>query len=47
MNEGQITQILQSHGTTNKYEFDFKAFSTGKTEFSNHKEMIFVCEVAK
>ncbi|MGX2972453.1 DNA adenine methylase [Helicobacter sp. T3_23-1059] len=42
----QITQILQSHGTTHKYEFDFKAFTSGKTEFSNHKEMIFVCEVA-
>lgn len=41
----QITQMLQSVGTTHKYEFDFKAFSTGKTEFKNHKEMIFVCEV--
>ena len=41
----QITQILESHGTTHKYEFDFKAFSTGKTEFSNHKEMIFLCEI--
>ncbi len=45
MNEEQITQILQKFGTTHKYEFDFKAFSTGKTEFKNHKEMIFVCEV--
>lgn len=45
MNESQITQILELHGTTHKYEFDFKAFSTGKTEFSNHKEMIFVCEI--
>ena len=41
----QITQILQNHGTTHKYEFDFKAFSSGKTEFNNHKEMIFVCKV--
>ena len=43
----QITQVLESHGITHKYEFDFKAFSTGKTEFKNHKEMIFVCEVAQ
>ena len=43
----QITQILELHGKTHKYEFDFKAFTSGKTEFSNHKEMIFVCEVAK
>lgn len=47
MNEEQITQILESQGITHKYEFDFKAFTSGKTEFSNHKEMIFVCEVAK
>ena len=45
MNEEQITQILESHGKTHKYEFDFKAFTSGKTEFSNHKEMIFVCEI--
>ena len=45
MSESQIIEILQSHGATHKYEFDFKAFSSGKTEFSNHKEMIFVCEV--
>lgn len=45
MNEEQITQILQNVGATHKYEFDFKAFSTGKTEFKNHKEMIFVCEI--
>ena len=41
----QITQILESQGITHKYEFDFRAFSTGKTEFKNHKEMIFVCEI--
>ena len=45
MNESQITQILQSQGITHKYEFDFKAFTSGKTNFSNHKEMIFVCEI--
>lgn len=45
MSETQIMEILQTHGTTHKYEFDFKAFSSGKTEFSNHKEMIFVCEI--
>ena len=45
MSETQIMEILQTRGTTHKYEFDFKAFSSGKTEFSNHKEMIFVCEV--
>lgn len=45
MNECEIFEILSTFGKVFKYEFDFKAFSTGKTEFSNHKEMIFVCEI--
>ncbi len=41
----QIQGILSTFGEVFKYEFDFKAFTSGKTEFSNHKEMIFVCEI--
>ena len=41
----QIVQILENVGKTNKYEFDFKAFTSGKTDFVGHKEMIFVCEI--
>ncbi len=41
----QIAKILESVGKTHKYEFNFQAFSSGKTNFNNHKEMIFVCEV--
>lgn len=43
----QIQGILNTFGKVFKYEFDFKAFTSGKTEFSNHKEMIFVCELGK
>lgn len=45
MNEHEIYEILNTFGKVFKYEFDFKAFNTGKTEFNNHKEMIFVCEI--
>ncbi|WP_345788956.1 DNA adenine methylase [Campylobacter troglodytis] len=41
----QIAKILESVGKTHKYEFNFQAFSSGKTNFNNHKEMIFVCEL--
>lgn len=47
MNECEIFEILSTFGKVFKYEFDFKAFTSGKTEFSNHKEMIFVCELGK
>lgn len=43
----QIQGILSTFGKVFKYEFDFKAFTSGKTEFKDHKEMIFVCEVRK
>lgn len=45
MNAEQITQILQKVGKVSVYDFDFKAFSSGKTDFKAHKEMIFVCEI--
>ncbi|WP_163556590.1 DNA adenine methylase [Helicobacter suis] len=41
----EISAILQSSGKLSTYEFPFKAFSAGKTEFKAHKEYIFVCEV--
>ncbi|WP_163535150.1 DNA adenine methylase [Helicobacter suis] len=41
----EISAILQSSGKLSIYEFPFKAFSAGKTEFKAHKEYIFVCEV--
>ena len=45
MNEAQIVRILENVGKTSKYEFDFKAFTSGKTDFAGHKEMIFACEI--
>ena len=41
----QILQILQNKGKTTLYELPFKAFNSGKTDFKEHKELIFVCEM--
>lgn len=41
----QIQKILKAVGKTSSYEFDFKAFSSGKTELRGHKEMIFVGKI--
>lgn len=47
MDKKQITEILNSVGKSYQYEFSYKEFQSGKTNFNNHKEMIFVCEVGK
>ncbi|MBD5165235.1 DNA adenine methylase [Helicobacter sp.] len=39
----EIKMILESAGKTQIFDFDYKAFSSGKTDFINHKEFIFVC----
>lgn len=39
----EIKMILESVGKTQIFDFDYKAFSSGKTDFINHKEFIFVC----
>ncbi|RDU61284.1 DNA adenine methylase [Helicobacter sp. MIT 14-3879] len=44
LNDKEIKNILESIGKTSLYEFKFKAFSSGKTDFKNHKERIFICQ---
>lgn len=41
----QIKEILNTYAKTKIYEFDFKAFSSGKTDFKEHKEFIFVGQI--
>ncbi|RAZ52105.1 DNA adenine methylase [Campylobacter hyointestinalis] len=41
----QITQILQNVGKLSEFKFDFTPFNAGKTEFKNHAEMVFICEI--
>lgn len=41
----QIQGIMEMCGSTQVYEHDYNAFNTGKTEFEDHKELLFVTKV--
>lgn len=45
----EIQSLLTTLGTTHIHEYNYKAFSSGKTDtkksFKEHKEYVFVCEV--
>ena len=43
--EEQLENILGEKGKVSKHEIKYKAFNAGKTDLSNHKEYIYVCEV--
>ncbi|WP_066387075.1 DNA adenine methylase [Helicobacter himalayensis] len=45
INDKEIMQILKEYGKAYVYEFDYKAFSSGKSELRNHKERIFICQI--
>ena len=38
----EIQEILQSVSQTSLYSFDYRAFSSGKTDLKGHKEIIFI-----
>jgi adenine-specific DNA-methyltransferase len=41
----EIEEILNSVGTTKIYEKEHQQFNTGKTEFDNHREYLFITKV--
>ncbi len=41
----EIQEILNSIGTTKIYEKEHQQFNTGKTEFDNHREYLFITKV--
>lgn len=43
----EIKCILSKRGNVSIREIDYKAFNSGKTELSNHKEYLYICEVKK
>ena len=43
----EIFDILSKRGNVQIYSFDYKYFNAGKTDFNNHKEYLYVCEVNK
>ena len=45
--EEELLSILESKGKVTKKEYSYKFFNTGKTNFKEHKEFIFVCEVRR
>ena len=45
ISDTEIIEILESKGKLFIYEKDFNAFTTGKTNLSEHKKRLFVCEV--
>lgn len=47
ISEEQLYSILEKKGKTNIIEIDYKSFNAGKTNFDNHKEKLYVCEVDK
>lgn len=47
ISEEEMLNILKSKGKTSVIEIDYKSFNAGKTDFDNHKELLYVCEVGK
>ena len=45
--EEQLESILKSRGKITVKEIKYKFFNAGKTDFKNHLERIYVCEVGK
>ncbi len=41
----QIEEILSTKGKTTRYEHNHKFFNSGKTDFSDHKEFLFITKV--
>lgn len=47
ISEEDLYKILSRKGKTDIVEIDYKSFNAGKTNFDNHKEKLYVCEVNK
>ena len=45
ISQADLLCILSKKGKVEKYEIDYKYFNTGKTDFNDHKEILYVCEV--
>lgn len=43
--EYEILEVLQRKGRVTKKEISYKFFNAGKTNFKEHKEFLFICEV--
>lgn len=41
----EIIEILNSKGDLELFSSDYKVFTTGKTNISDHKELLYLCKV--
>lgn len=41
----EIIQILKTRGKVKTFEKDFQAYTTGKTNIEDHKEILYLCEI--
>ncbi len=47
ISEEQLVNTLKKRGKVTKTEIAYKGFNAGKTDFKNHKEYLFKCEVSR
>jgi adenine-specific DNA-methyltransferase len=45
ISEQDIQNILESVGKVKRFDIGYKFFNSGKTNFDNHKEMLYVCKI--
>ena len=43
----EIFDIISKRGKVSVYSYDYKFFNAGKTDFNDHKELLYICEVDK
>lgn len=46
ISEEEIVDILKSRGKVKIFEMEFQAYTTGKTNIEDHKEILYLCEIA-
>ncbi|MFA5208007.1 MAG: DNA adenine methylase [Candidatus Paceibacterota bacterium] len=47
ISESELIKILSNRGKVITKEIDHKFFNSGKTNFKNHKELLYICKVKK
>ena len=45
LSDKDMKNILEFVGKMQAFEYDFKPFSSGKSNLINHKERIFICQI--
>ncbi len=43
----EIVEILETRGKVSIFDTDFQAYTTGKTNIEDHKEILYLCEISR